>query len=117
MTRALVCGLIVSMLATSATLGATQSANGTGTTQLRVGRTVTLVLTDGTRVKGKIAETSTDSVTIGPKNAVARTVPLDSIAGIRTGIPRWAKIAIGASAVYVVLVLLVIASGGFVDAI
>jgi hypothetical protein len=82
------------------------------TSNLKVGRTVTLVLTDGTRVKGRITDISVDAITIVAKNETERTVDRDDIAAIHTGMPKWGKVLIGVGVAYGVLWLLFLASGG-----
>jgi hypothetical protein len=79
---------------------------------LKVGRTVTLVLTDGTRVKGRIAAVSAEAVTIRPQNDEPRTVPKGDIAAIHKGMPRWGKVLIGVGVAYGVGWLLILATGG-----
>ena len=108
--------LIFAMLTSATTLTASQlpavDRAAPHMSDLRVGRTVTLTLTDGTRVKGRIVAITADAVTILPKNDTARTMPKDDITAIHSGLPRWGKVLIGVGVAYGILWLLFLASGG-----
>jgi hypothetical protein len=77
---------------------------------------VTVVLTDGTRLKGRVAAVAAESITIRPKDDAARTVPMDDVRAIDVGMPRWGKVLIGLGVAYGVAWLLFLTTGG-IDAI
>jgi hypothetical protein len=80
--------------------------------KVKVGRTVTLVLTNGTRVKGRITAMSAESLEITPVKGVAQVVALSDIAAVRTGLPIWGKLLIGTGVAYGVLLILFLTTGG-----
>ena len=112
--------LILAVLTSAATLTASQTRESDRVderaSKMKVGRSVTVVLTDGTRLKGRIASISPETITIRPKDGVARTVPMDDVRAIDFGMPRWGKVLIGVGVAYGVAWLLFLASGG-IDAI
>ena len=112
--------LILAVLTSAATLTASQTREsgplGECASKMKVGRTVTVMLTDGTRLKGRITAVSAETITIRPKDDAVRTVPIDDVRAVDFGMPRWGKVLIGVGVAYGVAWLLFLTTGG-IDAI
>ena len=112
--------LILTVLTSASTLAASQTREsgplGERASKMKVGRMVTVMLTDGTRLKGRIAAISAETITIRPKDDAARTVPMDDVRAVDFGMPRWGKVLIGVGVAYGIAWLLFLTTGG-IDAI